>query len=216
MKLTQEIPAKSDRDYKVAGLSRAENKRFWLTEDLVFYYFHRVLGVFLVLFVVMVESLFFIIDFDVHWTSYVFFQTMHIAHASYMAYWFLQSLYTINLSYMIVMLFFVKRFRFVSKHLRRMKKPINNRKQSRLICDHNRIETELLEMNEFFKNFLGANLVHFFFHGIMFAFIAIDPTTDWRLSIAFFGLVAAIFTMVIYIQSIIASSVLNEVRAQIG
>lgn len=32
-KLTLEQPAKSDRDYQVAGLGVADNKRFWMKED---------------------------------------------------------------------------------------------------------------------------------------------------------------------------------------
>lgn len=32
MKLTMELPVKSDEDYRVAGLSQDENKSFWLKE----------------------------------------------------------------------------------------------------------------------------------------------------------------------------------------
>ena len=37
MKLTLELPVKSDQDYKVMGLSRKENKAFWTKEN----YFNR-------------------------------------------------------------------------------------------------------------------------------------------------------------------------------
>ena len=33
MKLTLELPVKSDRDYRIAGLSMEENKKFWLMEN---------------------------------------------------------------------------------------------------------------------------------------------------------------------------------------
>lgn len=33
MKLTLELPAKSKKDYKVAGLSQEENQSFWLKES---------------------------------------------------------------------------------------------------------------------------------------------------------------------------------------
>lgn len=33
MKMTYEIPAKNDEDYRVIGLSREKNKAFWLKED---------------------------------------------------------------------------------------------------------------------------------------------------------------------------------------
>lgn len=212
MQLTQEVPAKTDR---VAGLSRAENRSFWSAEKLLFYYFHRILAVFLVIFLVVVNSLFFIFLFDVDWPTYVLFQTISICHDSYMVYWFLQNFYTINLSCIVVMVFFAKRFRFIAKRLERLNRPkstpIDNRKLARLVRDHKRVELELLEINEFFKNFLGTNLGHFFFHGITLTMLAIDPSTNWRLSVAFLGLVAAIFIMIIYIQSLVASSVLNEV-----
>ena len=42
MKLTFELPAKSEEDYEVAGLSREENKKFWLEENYVNYVWFRV------------------------------------------------------------------------------------------------------------------------------------------------------------------------------
>lgn len=35
MKLTLELPVRSDNDYQVAGLSKEENKNFWQTENWV-------------------------------------------------------------------------------------------------------------------------------------------------------------------------------------
>lgn len=44
MKLTLELPVKSDRDYRVAGLSQKENKKFWLSENHVNYVWYRVMN----------------------------------------------------------------------------------------------------------------------------------------------------------------------------
>ena len=42
MKLTLELPVKSDGDYRVTGLPTEENKKFWLTENHVNYVWFRV------------------------------------------------------------------------------------------------------------------------------------------------------------------------------
>lgn len=44
MKLTQELPAKSDQDYRVAGLSKRENQTFWAKENHVNYVWYRVVN----------------------------------------------------------------------------------------------------------------------------------------------------------------------------
>ena len=43
MKISYEIPAKCDHDYRTVGLSKEENKKFWLQENqLNFYWFKLV------------------------------------------------------------------------------------------------------------------------------------------------------------------------------
>ena len=44
MKQTLELPVKNDRDYKVAGLSIEENKKFWLTENHINHIYFRVIN----------------------------------------------------------------------------------------------------------------------------------------------------------------------------
>ena len=44
MKLTLELPAKVERDYRVAGLPTEENKKFWSTENRLNYIWYRVIN----------------------------------------------------------------------------------------------------------------------------------------------------------------------------
>ena len=44
MNLTMELPVKSEDDYRVAGLPREINKKFWSTENYVNYVLYRVLN----------------------------------------------------------------------------------------------------------------------------------------------------------------------------
>lgn len=90
-------------------------------------------------------------------------------------------------------------------------KAIDNLKLYRLVGDYNQVQLELIDINDFFKKFLGVNLFHYFFFGIAIIFIAIDPLIEWPLRMAFFSIVVGFYTIIIGIQSLIASSVLTEV-----
>lgn len=93
-------------------------------------------------------------------------------------------------------------------------KPIDNLKLYRLVGDYNQVQLDLIDINDFFKDFLGINLFHFFIFGITIIFIAIDPLFEWPLRMAFLAVVAGFYITIIYIQSLIASSVLTEVNAR--
>ena len=59
-------------------------------------------------------------------------------------------------------------------------KPVNNRKLTRLIIEHNQVHHDLILINEFFKNYEGFSLISFFFLEITLSFTILD--TDWRLA----------------------------------
>lgn len=44
MKVTYEIPAKSDNDYRTVGLTRQENKQYWLKEDRINFYWFKLIN----------------------------------------------------------------------------------------------------------------------------------------------------------------------------
>ena len=61
MKISYELPAATDRDYQVVGLSREKNKNFWLAEDAFNARYNRIMNVsLLVSCVVFSMQLFFV------------------------------------------------------------------------------------------------------------------------------------------------------------
>ena len=61
MKLTLEVPVKNDEDYRVAGMSKEKNKKFWSTEDRVNYVWFRVANWYIVILSLVFSSqLFFV------------------------------------------------------------------------------------------------------------------------------------------------------------
>lgn len=81
MHITYEVPAKSESDYQVAGLSKEANKRFWLDEDRFNAIWYRVLNYSLVIFSCVINVQHFFVRFEsVHIVTYIFFTTINIAH----------------------------------------------------------------------------------------------------------------------------------------
>ena len=68
---------------------------------------------------------------------------------------YLGSVWTVNVFYCEIVLFFAKKFEHISKQLKHLDKSktkmIENRKLSGLIYDFNRVVFELAEMNQLFK-----------------------------------------------------------------
>ena len=87
--------------------------------------------------------------------TYIVVQTIHVIHTAWFVWLYLDGVYTVNIFYCVIILFFAKKFEHISKQLKRLNrskvKVINNRKLSRLIYEFNRVIFELTEMNELFK-----------------------------------------------------------------
>lgn len=98
--------------------------------------------------------------------KYIFFQAFHVVIVSYGLFSLIHCFYSLNLFYVTCMLFFTKRFRFIGREVERMSvsksKPIDNRKLSRLIIEHNIVHYDLIQINDFFKSFVGFNLISYF------------------------------------------------------
>ena len=77
------------------------------------------------------------------------------------------------------------RFRYIANHLEKMtrknKKRLDNAKLRSLILDFNRVQFELMEMNNFWKDLTGWSVIYFMSFGIILAFIAIN--VDIRLEL---------------------------------
>lgn len=156
MRISFEIPAKSERDYKVVGLSRKENKRFWAAEDEFNARFSKVTNVvlFVSCFVFPIQLFFVKYEVDSMFV-YVVVHAVNYLYTAVIIYLFLGIVVTLNVFYIEIIMFMNKKIGFIAKQIERMNVtatgPIDNRKLSRLIVDYNRVLFELIQMNNFFK-----------------------------------------------------------------
>lgn len=138
LKLTYEIPAKSERDYRVAGLPTEENKSFWMAEDRFNALFYRAANVFLTFACSLVVAQFFLVQFDVQLWIYLLVQIVHLVYTNFYIWMFIHLIYTGNVFFLGVVKFFAKKFSHISKRVRRLAmrtKKVDNRKLARLICE---------------------------------------------------------------------------------
>src|SRR5699024_8304703 len=96
MKLTFEMPRRKDRYWRVAGLSRTENRSFWLRQNQFNYYFHRVLYAALIAFSFLYNLMFFAVLFKVDLYTKIFFQAINIAHCTFLVFHFLPQIYVVS------------------------------------------------------------------------------------------------------------------------
>ena len=77
---------------------------------------------------------------------------------------------------------FSKRFNYIGRHLEILintSELIDNRKLSRMIIEHNRVHYDLMLINDFFKSYVGFNLIIFFALGVTVIF-GLLQNVDWR------------------------------------
>ena len=164
--MTYEIPAKTDEDYDVVGLPRDENKHFWIKEDEFNYQYSRILNIFIVISgLIFSTQHFFFFSKGVNIYTYVIVSCIHALITIYFIFYFFQMIYTLNCYFVAVLIFFRKKFNYISKqleHFPRESAKFNNRELSRLIYDFNYVYLELINLNNYFKKLSGVNLMHFF------------------------------------------------------
>ena len=120
--------------------------------------------------------------------KYVLFQAIGVLHIIHSLYCFLHCFYSLNLFYMTCMQFFSKRFSHVARHVegmysKKILKRIDNRKLFRLVVEHNRIHRDLILINDFFKFYIGFNLVSFFAFGTTGVFVVLLDIGWWSVNL---------------------------------
>lgn len=156
MRITFEIPAKKDEDYKVVGLSRTENKRFWAAEDEFNRRFSKTLNFILFVWCFIFPTQIFFVKYEIDsMLIYVLAQTVNFIYTALIIWFFLGLIYSLNVFYIEIVMFCGKKVDHISKQIERMNvsktKLVDNRKLSRLIVEYNRVLFELIQMNKFFK-----------------------------------------------------------------
>ena len=120
MRITQELPAKSEQDYEVIGLPREENKRFWQMEKRLNSLWLKVSSGFIGVSCIVFSGQLFLVPFEADLSVYVLVQTLHVLHSSYSLVVYMHSFFTLNLFYIWAMKFTSKRFAHITKQVQRL------------------------------------------------------------------------------------------------
>lgn len=123
MRITQELPAKSEQDYEVNGLPREENKRFWQTEKRLNSLWLKVSSGFIGVSCIVFCGQLFLVPFEADLSVYVLVQTLHVLHSSYSLVVYLHSFFSINLFYIWTMKFTSTRFAHIARQVQRLCAP---------------------------------------------------------------------------------------------
>lgn len=186
MVMSNEIPPQEERIGRVAGFSRRENSNFWMKEQNFNYYWYRVVSCLTLLLSPGFTVQLFMLHFDVNPLTYILVQAFNVFHCVYVVFHFFHSLYTTQLFCLQIIHFFCLKFKCIVSRLRYLNasgnSKLKNRRLARLIHQYNRVQLELIEANNFFKNFLGVNAVVFFFYALLMMFLVIF--IDWTLRLA--------------------------------
>lgn len=215
MKLTFEMPRQNERYWRLAGVSRTENRTFWLTQNRFNYYFHRVLYASLIAFSFLYNLMFLKVSFEVDIYTKIFFQTINIVHCTFLVFHFLPQIYVVSVFVnMNLMRFFAKRFLCMRQKVERLAatSPISNRKLVRLIRDHHRIQFELIKMNKMFSSYLGVNFSCFCAISVFATFNLINDTIDWKVKIYMYAVTLGMYLTAIAIPFTSANSITTAVR----
>lgn len=217
MKLTMEMPANgqtlTEIDHKVVGLPPEEHKRFWGIEDKFNSRFIRAMNTYIVFNWLVFGVQLFLIPFDVNLLIYILVQAVQIANGNFFEWNFFHSIYTLNVFFIECMWFLSKKFQHLSKKIRSLRatktKLVYNQELAKLIKDYNEVVAELTDINDFFKNFLGNNLIHFGLICVFVTFITLFVDLRLKLSLNFMYFVC--YLVVIFIPFRFGNNIRREV-----
>ena len=202
MEITNEIPGKKNGNDRVAGLSRKANKDFWMKEQNFNYYWYLVVSVSILVLSQIFNTQLFARHFDIDLRTYVLVQAFNVFHCTYMIFYFLHNLYTTQIFFLEVIYYFSLKFKHIARRLNHLNsatktKKINNQALAKLTRHYNLVHLELIETNDFFKNFLGVNMLFFFVYALIVMFLVIFM--DWLLTVTLLLIVFALFLTIIFV-----------------
>ena len=189
----------SENESKVVGLPKEKNLNFWRKERNFNFFWYRVVSSGTLVLCLMFCIPLLLLPFDVSWYSYVLMQAFNAFHCTYTVFFFLHSVYTTSIFILQIMYFFSLKFKYIRRRLARLDdsgaKKLDNRRLVRLVLQFNRVQLELIETNNFFKRFLGTNMIFFFSMAVIFLFLGIY--VDWLLRVALLSTVFVMYLTII-------------------
>ena len=205
MAVSNEIPAKTGR---VAGLSRKDNRNFWLKEQNFNYYLYKAVGLMCFLLSVLFSVQLFLVRYDVDLLTYILVQTLNVFHCFHGFYYFNQCLLMTQVFCLQIIYYFSLKFMYIADRLSQNKK-MSKRRLARLIHEYQTVQLEVTETNDFFKNFMGINMLYFFISTLLLMFLSIF--IGWPLRIALFSLVVSFFLTTIVVPFAFSNLLLKKV-----
>ena len=212
MKMSYEIPAKNEDDYKVIGLSQNMNKDFWSNEDAFNHRYNRLLVILSLIIALMFSFQLFFHRYNVNIYIFVIVTIIHLIHGWICFYLIFHILYTLNLFFVTMLSFFSLKFGYITEMIERLTGESNdiNQDLSQLIYEFNYVYFELIQINAYFKYLTGFNLIYYFLVAVLatFAFVY----TDVNIKIVGYLVLCLLFIIVLYLPFQWA----NKVTTQVG
>ena len=147
--------------------------------------------------------------------TYIVVQALHIINYYFCLRSFFHMVYSLNLFFVSVAKFFIKKFDYITKQIAKLERPVDNDKLHELIEEFNFVYLEVVKINDYFKVLFLANLLHFFFMAIICAFVSLF-FTEIRLKLLFFALVSLLYLAIFGLPFKTANSLHDQVRSDFG
>ena len=211
MKMSYEIPAKNEDDYKVIGLSQNLTKDFWSKEDAFNHRYNRVLVILSLIFALLFSIQLLLNRYDVHIYIFVTVSIIHVVHGWIFFYLMSHIVYTFNIFFLIMLKFFSLKFGYITEMVERLTSDSNyiNQDLSRLIYEFNYVYFELIQINMYFKYLTGFNLVYYFFTAVLANFTF--AYMDLNIKIVGYSVLILLFIFVLYLPFQWANTVIIQV-----
>ena len=208
MKISNQIP-----NYEIKGLSKKANAEFWAKENVYYNYFVKFYIAFTVFACVIINIQLFYIRFNTSINSFIFWTLLHIISNSYYLFQIFGLFYLMNFFFLTQMLFFKKKFNYISTKVEKMTNQkscsrtssiagfstVDNRKLAKLIYDYNYVYLEMVKINEYFKWLSGFNYVYYFMLVINMSF-SVAITQDFKVQLCVFLALIFMYILIIYVS----------------
>lgn len=158
--MSGEIPAD---DFRVIGLSKKTNARFWADADRFGIRCNQAMYAILLFTCLAMNSQLFLDRNEVNIFIYFLVQTLHSLHYYVPFYQLFHIFVTMNVFYLTMITFFHTKFGSIAKRTSKLKQSRSiNRRMRRLIYELNSVILETFRINDYFKHLIGHNLFGFF------------------------------------------------------
>ena len=208
MRISGELSVNNKGDCQVVGMSSKEYKNFWSKErNFNFFWYWAVSGFNLIVGLLHCVPLF-LLPSETSWCIYILFQTFSAFSCVYTIFYFLHSVCTTTIFILQIMHYFSLKFKCIGRRLARLDAlgaEKLNKRLAKLILDFNRVQLELIEVNAFFRNFLGTNIIFCFFIAILCMFLGIF--LSWLLKVALLSAVFVLYLTIIMVPFRFANSI---------